>query len=91
MVVSFEELGESRCDQVEVGLPHRCRQARRRAQRKQDAGIEEISVYVDADEADGVEARILNAVTRAFPVVAGETWTSRLEGLPLPGMRLAFR
>ena len=30
-------------------------------------------------------------VTRAFPVVAGETWTSRLEGLPLPGMRLAFR
>ena len=29
-------------------------------------------------------------VTRAFPVRAGETWTSRVDGLPLPGMRLGF-
>lgn len=30
-------------------------------------------------------------VTRAFPVLPGETWTTRLTGLPLPGMRLRFR
>ena len=30
-------------------------------------------------------------VTRAFPVAAGETWETRLEGLPLPGMKLRFR
>ncbi len=27
-------------------------------------------------------------VTRAFPIAAGETWSTRLEGLPLPGMCL---
>ncbi|MEO3998992.1 hydratase [Mesorhizobium sp. CAU 1732] len=29
-------------------------------------------------------------VTRAFPVKAGETWTTTLDGLPLPGMSLQF-
>jgi len=29
-------------------------------------------------------------VTRAFPVANGETWETRIDGLPLPGMRLAF-
>jgi len=29
-------------------------------------------------------------VTRAFPVKAGETWSTRLIDLPLPGLRIAF-
>ena len=29
-------------------------------------------------------------VTRAFPVHDGETWTTRIDGLPLPGMTLSF-
>ena len=29
-------------------------------------------------------------ITRACPVAAGETWSTRIEGLPLPGMRLQF-
>ena len=29
-------------------------------------------------------------VTRAFPVKAGETWSTRLTGLLLPGLRIAF-
>ncbi len=29
-------------------------------------------------------------ITRAFPVRAGETWTTEVHGLPLPGMTLAF-
>lgn len=44
--------------------------------------------------ARGIEAGDLvttGTVTRAFPVAAGETWSTRVEGLPLPGMRLAFR
>jgi 2-oxo-3-hexenedioate decarboxylase len=30
-------------------------------------------------------------VTRAFPVKAGETWSTRLFDLPLPGLKIAFR
>lgn len=30
-------------------------------------------------------------VTRAFPVKEGEVWTTRIEGLPLPGLELIFR
>ena len=30
-------------------------------------------------------------VTRAFPVAAGQTWTSRISGLELPGLTLSFR
>lgn len=29
-------------------------------------------------------------VTRAFPVRSGERWSTRIDGLPLPGMRIAF-
>ncbi len=29
-------------------------------------------------------------VTRAFPVQSGERWSTRIDGLPLPGMRIAF-
>jgi 2-oxo-3-hexenedioate decarboxylase len=29
-------------------------------------------------------------VTRAFPIVAGERWTTAVEGLPLPGMDVSF-
>lgn len=29
-------------------------------------------------------------VTRAFPVADGETWETRIDGLPLPGMTLGF-
>ena len=29
-------------------------------------------------------------IIRAFPVRAGETWTTRVEGLALPGLKLAF-
>ena len=29
-------------------------------------------------------------VTRAFPVAPGETWTTRLDGIPLPGVSLRF-
>lgn len=43
--------------------------------------------------ARGIEAGDLvttGTVTRAFPVADGETWETRIDGLPLPGMRLAF-
>lgn len=43
--------------------------------------------------ARGIEAGDLvstGTVTRAFPVAAGEMWSTRVEGLPLPGLRLAF-
>ena len=29
-------------------------------------------------------------ITDAHPVAAGETWTTELRGLPLPGLRLTF-
>jgi 2-oxo-3-hexenedioate decarboxylase len=29
-------------------------------------------------------------VTRAFPVAAGETWSTRLHGLPLDGIAIRF-
>ena len=29
-------------------------------------------------------------VTRAFPVAAGETWSTTIAGLPLPGLTIAF-
>jgi 2-keto-4-pentenoate hydratase len=29
-------------------------------------------------------------ITDAYPVVAGETWTTEIRGLPLPGLRVAF-
>lgn len=29
-------------------------------------------------------------LTRAFPVVSGETWTTKLAGVPLDGLRLRF-
>lgn len=29
-------------------------------------------------------------LTRAFPVAPGETWTTELEGIPLPGVSLKF-
>ena len=44
--------------------------------------------------ARGIEAGDLvttGTMTRAFPVANGQTWTTQLEGLPLPGMRLGFR
>ncbi len=43
--------------------------------------------------ARGIEAGDLvttGTVTRAFPVENGETWTTRIDGLPLPGMTLTF-
>ena len=44
--------------------------------------------------ARGIEAGDLvttGTVTRAFPVAGGQTWSTRIDGLPLPGMKLAFR
>jgi hypothetical protein len=29
-------------------------------------------------------------ITDAHPVVAGETWTTEILGLPLPGLRITF-
>jgi 2-oxo-3-hexenedioate decarboxylase len=29
-------------------------------------------------------------LTRAFPVAPGETWTTKLDGIPLPGVSLRF-
>jgi len=44
--------------------------------------------------ARGIEAGDLVAtgtITRAFPVEDGQTWSTRIDGLPLPGMAVAFR
>lgn len=44
--------------------------------------------------ARGIEAGDLVAtgtITRAFPVEDGQTWSTRIDGLPLPGMTVAFR
>lgn len=43
--------------------------------------------------ARGIEAGDLvttGTITRAFPALAGETWTTEVDGLPLPGLKLAF-
>jgi len=29
-------------------------------------------------------------VTRAFPIASGERWSTRVEGLPLPGLDVTF-
>lgn len=42
----------------------------------------------------GIEAGDLvttGTITRAFPVCNGETWTTRIDGLALPAMSIAFR
>lgn len=44
--------------------------------------------------ARGIEAGDLVAtgtITRAFPVEDGQTWSTRIDGLPLPGLAVAFR
>lgn len=52
---------------------------------------------VDGLEADPMRRRLqpgdlitTGTVTRAFPVHPGETWETRIDGLPLPGLRIAF-
>jgi 2-keto-4-pentenoate hydratase len=51
------------------------------------AGLEERPMARGIETGDVVTT---GTVTRAFPVEADETWSTRVEGLPLPGMRLHF-
>lgn len=51
------------------------------------AGLEERPMARGIEPGDLVTT---GTVTRAFPVAAGETWSTRVEGLPLPGLQLHF-
>lgn len=51
------------------------------------AGLEARPMRRGVREGDLISTGTL---TRAFPVAAGETWSTRIDGLPLPGMRLHF-
>lgn len=51
------------------------------------AGLEALPMARGIEPGDLVTT---GTVTRAFPVTSGETWSTRIEGLPLPGMRLRF-
>ncbi|KQZ96647.1 2-keto-4-pentenoate hydratase [Achromobacter sp. Root565] len=52
-----------------------------------------IDVVADRAATDAIQAGELvttGTLTRAYPVHAGETWSTELDGLSLPGMRIVF-
>jgi 2-oxo-3-hexenedioate decarboxylase len=58
------------------------------------SALRHLAAAVAADpEAEPLKAGDIittGTVTRAFPVAAGERWTTTIEGLPLPGMDVSF-
>ncbi len=52
-----------------------------------------LAVVADRPASEAIQAGELvttGTLTRAYPVHAGETWSTALEGIGLPGMRIAF-
>ncbi|MNN96763.1 hypothetical protein D3C81_2157980 [compost metagenome] len=50
-------------------------------------------MVADRAATDAIQAGELvttGTLTRAYPVHAGETWSTELDGLSLPGMRIVF-
>jgi 2-oxo-3-hexenedioate decarboxylase len=53
--------------------------------------VEVIALDAEAEPLMAGEMITTGTVTRAFPVKAGERWTTRLDGIDLPGMDVTFR
>jgi 2-oxo-3-hexenedioate decarboxylase len=52
--------------------------------------VDLLSAEGGAENLQPGEAVTTGTLTAAWPIHAGETWTTQLDGLPLPGLRLTF-
>jgi 2-oxo-3-hexenedioate decarboxylase len=53
--------------------------------------VEELAIQPEFEQLHAGEIVSTGTLTDAHPVSAGETWTTAFEGLPLPGLTIAFK
>lgn len=49
-----------------------------------------LSTQADAEPIQAGELITTGTLTKAYPIAPGETWSTRIEGLPLPGFRITL-